>query len=119
MDVNAPEAGLPIERDMVLVMGLHQLLVRRHGARPIRLRFLLDSQRTGSIDGHFEMEYELVDGTSLRVHCKLSGRSMLFRVHRGAGQLNYSVDVEKYVDEDLVPLSIPDYEDMVRHWLSD
>ena len=119
MEVNAPEAGLPIERDMIMVMGLHQVLVRRHGARPIRLRFLLDSQRTRSIDGHFEMEYDLVDGSSLKVYCKLEDRSMLFKVSRGAGQLNYSVDVYKFVDEDLVPLSIPDYEDMVRHWLSD
>ncbi len=119
MEVNAPEAGLPIERDMVAGRGLHQVIVRRHGARPIRLRFVLDSQRARGIDGHFEMEYELVDGSTLKVYCKLQGRSMLFKVTRGAGQLNYSVDIDKYVDEDLVPLSIPDYEDMVRHWLSD
>lgn len=119
MEVNAPEAGMPIERDMIVVIGLHQVIVRRHGARPIRLKFLLDSQRQRSIDGHFEMEYELVDGSTLKVYCKLQGRSMLFKVSRGAGQLNYSVDIDKYVDEDLVPLSMPDYEDMVRHWLSD
>ena len=119
MDVGVAQAGLLIDRDMVMVIGLHQTLVRRHGARPVSLKFLLDSQRSGAVDGHYDMEYELVDGAPLRVRCKPQGRSMLFEVSRGEGRMNYSVNMDRFVDEDLVPISTADYEDMVRHWLSD
>ncbi len=119
MEVRSPEAGFTIDRNMILVTTLNQVLVRRHGARAISMKFLIDSSRMNGMDGHFEMEYELKDGALLRINCKEDGGEMIFRVHRNGTQLNYSVPVEVYVSDDFVPTSMSEYEDLVMHWLND
>ena len=119
MEAGSPEAGLPIERDMVFVTALNRVLVEKHGAKVVLIRFLIDSQRTSGIDGHYEMEHELKDGAMLKVHCKQSEGDMFFKVFREGTQLNYSVPVSTYVSEDLVPISPGDYEELVDHWLND
>ncbi len=119
MEVRAPEAGLPIDRDMILMMTVHQVLVRERGARPIRLKFLVDSQRLNGIDGHYESEYELENGTVFRVWCKLSGDDVLFKIRRGPRQMNYTVALDRFVDDDLMPTSMDEYETLVEHWMSD
>jgi len=72
MEVRAPEAGLQISRDTALVLIANQLLVTEHGARPITVKFLVDSQRVNGVDGHYEAEYELNNGTYLGLHFKRS-----------------------------------------------
>ncbi len=119
MEVRSPEAGFTIDRDMILVTTLNQVLVRKHGARAISMKFLVDSQRLNGVDGHFEMEYELKDGALLRIHCKQSEGDMIFEVHRDGTQLNYCVPIEDYVSEDFVPRSMAEFEDLVMHWLND
>jgi len=117
--VTAPEAGLPIDRDLILVTTLHRILVGNHRAKPIRLKFIVDSQRVNGVDGHYEAEYELLDGTGLRLFCKQSRDDMMFKVTRGRSQLNYSVKLAKYVNEDLMAINMRDCEDLVSHWLND
>ncbi len=115
----APEAGLPIDRDMILVTTLSQVLVSEHGAKTISIKFVVDSQRLDRVDGHYEMEHELRDGTQLRVSCKENDGEMVFRVFRNGTQLNYSVRLDGYVSSDLVPVSIGDFEELVSRWLND
>ena len=119
MEVGSPEAGFTIDRNMILVTTLNQVLVRKHGARAISMKFLVDSHRMNGLDGHFEMEYELKDGALLRINCKETGSDMLFRVRRNGTQLNYSVPVDVYVSDDFVPTSMSEYEDLVMRWLND
>jgi hypothetical protein len=119
MEVRSPEAGFPIDRDMILVTTLNQVLVRKHGARAISMKFLVDSQRMSGIDGHFEMEYELKDGALLRISCKQNEGGMIFEVHRDGTQLNYCVSIDEFVSEDFVPRSMSEYDDLVMHWLND
>ena len=119
MDVGCPEAGLLIDRDTVFVMTINQVLVRSHSARFISAKFLLDSQRANRVDGHFELEYELKDGTLLRVSCKMIDEEMTFRVFRNGTQLNYSVPVKQFVSCDLVASSAEPYEELVTRWLND
>lgn len=119
MEVRAPQAGLSIDRDLIFVTNLHRVLVEGHGAKPIMLKFLIDSQRVNGINGHYEAEYELADGVVMRIYFKQSNDDMMFRVTRGRGQLNYSVKLAKYVNDDLLPINPEDYEDLVTHWLRD
>ncbi len=119
MDVGCPEAGLPMDRDMVMVVTINQSLVRSHGARFVSAKFLVDSQRTSAVDGHFELEYELKDGTRLRVHCKKVDEEMTFKVFRNGTQLNYTVPVKKYVSCDLVAGQSEEYEELISRWLND
>lgn len=119
MDVGSPEAGLPIDRDTVLVVTINQVLVRSHGARFVSAKFLLDSQRVSSVDGHFELEYELKDGALLRISCKKDDEEMTFKVFRNGTQLNYSVPVKRYVSCDLVAGPMGEYEELVTRWLND
>jgi hypothetical protein len=119
MEVRAPEAGLPIDRDMVLVLTLHKVLVSIHKASLVMVRFIIDSQRMNGVNGHYEAEYELPGGGVLRLYCKQTNDDMMFRVTRGKSQLNYSVKLSKYVDDDLMPISQRDCEDLVSHWLRD
>ena len=119
MEVRSPEAGFTIDRNMILVTTLNQVLVRNHGARAISMKFLVDSQRTNGMDGHFEMEYELKDGALLRINCKQSNEDMIFKVRRNGTQLNYCVPTDAFVSEDFVPTSLSEYEDLVMHWLHD
>ena len=119
MDVGCPEAGLIIDRDAVFVMTINRVLVREHAARFISAKFLLDSQRPNRVDGHFELEYELKDGTLLRVNCKLIDEEMTFRVFRNGTQLNYSVPVKEFVSCDLVAGAVESYEELVTRWLTD
>jgi hypothetical protein len=44
---------------------------------------------------------------------------MMFKVTRGRSQLNYSVKLAKYVNEDLMAINMRDCEDLVSHWLND
>ena len=119
MDATAPEAGLPIDRDLILVTTLHRILVGNHKAKPIRLKFVVDSQRVSGVDGHYEAEYELSNGIVLKLFCKQFRDDMMFKVTRGRGQLNYSVKLAKYVNEDLLAINIGDHEALVSHWLND
>ena len=119
MEAGSPEAGLVIEEDTILVTNLNRVLVEKHGAKAILIKFLIDSQKLNGIDGHYEMEHELKDGAMLRVHCKRAGDDMVFKVFREGTQLNYSVPIERFVSEDLVPISQNEYEDLVSHWLND
>lgn len=119
MEVRAPEAGLPIDRDMVLVMTIHGVLVAAHKAKHVMLRFVVDSQRMTGIDGHFEAEYEMPGGEMMKVFCKQMRDDMIFSVTRGRSQLNYSVKLTKFVNDDLLAVNMKDYEELVRHWLND
>ena len=119
MDVRPPEAGLPIDRDMVLLMTIHKVLVANHKAKHVMLKFLVDAQRSTGIDGHFEAEYELADGESLKLFCKQMRDDMVFSVTRGKSQMTYSVKLTKYVNDDLLAVNMKDYEDLVQHWLKD
>ena len=119
MEVGCPEAGLLVDRDTVLVVTINQVLVRSHAARFISAKFLLDSQRANAVDGHFELEYELKDGTLLRVSCKMIEEEMTFRIFRNGTQLNYTVPVKQYVSCDLVAASADRYEELVVRWLND
>jgi hypothetical protein len=119
MDIGCPEAGLPIDRDTVIIVTVNQVLVRSHGARFVSAKFLVDSQRVSVVDGHFELEYELKDGTLLRVHCKKVDEDMTFKVFRNGTQLNYSVPVKRYVSCDLVAGPMKEYEELVTRWLND
>jgi hypothetical protein len=119
MEVRSPQAGLPIDRDLIFVTTLHRVLVESHSAKPIMLKFLIDSQRVSGINGHYEAEYELANGAVIRLYCKQSNDDMMFRVTRERGQLNYSVKLARYVNEDLIAINIEDYEDLVTHWLND
>lgn len=104
---------------MILVTTLSQVLVSSHGAKTISIKFLIDSHRVDRVDGHYEMEHELRDGTQLRVRCKEDDGEMMFKVFRNGTQLNYSVPVDAYVSGDLVPVSMADFEELVTHWLND
>ncbi len=117
MDVGAPEAGLPIGKDMIAVLGMHEVLVRKYEASPIKLKFVLDSQRRERVDGHFEMEYEFSSGSELSIRAKLNGNDMVFEIYKARGRFNFSIDIRKCVSDDLVPISKSEYEDMVAHWL--
>ena len=119
MEVRAPQAGLPIDRDMIFVTTLHKVLVGNHSAKPILLKFLIDSQRVNGINGHFEAEYEFADGAVIRLYFKQANEDMMFRVTKERGQLNYSVKLAKYVNEDLIALNTEDYEDLVTQLLND
>ena len=119
MESVSPEAGLPIDRDMIFVTTLSQVLVKTYGARTISIKFLIDSHRTDRVDGHYEMEHELSDGTQLRVRCKEDDGEMIVKVLRNGTQLNYSVVIDEYVSGDLIPLSMDDFEELVTHWLND
>lgn len=119
MEVRAPQAGLPIDRDMIFVTTLHRILVEHHSAKPILLKFLIDSQRVNGINGHFEAEYEFANGAVIRLYLKQSNDDMMFRVTKERGQLNYSVKLAKYVNEDLIALNTEDYEALVTQLLKD
>ncbi|UCE45060.1 MAG: hypothetical protein JSU93_06655 [Methanobacteriota archaeon] len=119
MDIGCPEAGLPVDRDTVLVVTINQVLVRSHGARFVSAKFLLDSQRVTTVDGHFELEYELKDGALLRIRCKKTDEEITFKVFRNGTQLNYSVPVKQFVSCDLIPGPIEEYEELVTRWLND
>ncbi|MDH3365721.1 MAG: hypothetical protein OEM29_06960 [Thermoplasmata archaeon] len=119
MDVGCPEAGLQIDRDTVIIVTINQSLVRSHGARFVSAKFLVDSQRVSTVDGHFELEYELKDGALLRIHCKKVDEEMTFKVFRNGTQLNYSVPIKRYVSCDLVAGPTEEYEELVTRWLND
>ena len=117
MDVRYPEAGMPINKDMVLVMKIHELLVGEFGARPISLKYVIDSQRTSGFDGHYEAEYELKSGQTLKFMCKLVKTDMIFRVIMGMNQLSYALDLNKLVDDNLMPVSILDIRELLDKWM--
>ena len=119
MEVRAPEAGLQISRDTALVLTANQVLVTQHGARPITVKFLIDSQRLNGVDGHYEAEYELKNGSYLGLYFKQVKDDIMIRVRRGKSQLSYSVRIDRFVDEDLMPVSMSEFEDLVHHWLND
>ena len=98
---------------------MHRILVGNYRAKPIRLKFVIDSQRVSGVDGHYEAEYELSNGVVLKLFCKQVRDDMVFKVMRGRGQLNYSVKLAKYVNEDLLAVNIGDHEELVFHWLND
>ena len=98
---------------------MHRILVGNHKAKPTRLKFVVDSQRVSGVDGHYEAEYELSNGIVLKLFCKQFRDDMMFKVTRGRGQLNYSVKLAKYVNEDLLAINIGDHEALVSHWLND
>jgi hypothetical protein len=108
---------MPLDKDMVLVMKIHELLVGEFEARPIKLKFLVDSQRTSGVDGHYEAEYELKSGTTLKFMCKLVKKDMIFRVTVGMTQKSYALDMDKLINDDLVPISIFEIKDLLDQWI--
>jgi hypothetical protein len=119
MEVKAPEAGLPIDKDLILVVAFHEALVRKHGAKPIALKFLLDSQRFDGVDGHYEAEYEMRGGRSLKLRYKRVKNDMVIKVDKGRGQMSYTINIDRCVDEDLVTVPTCECDDLVAHWVSD
>lgn len=108
---------MPIGKDMILVTKIHELLVSEFEARPIKLKFVVDSQRTHGVDGHYEAEYELKSGTTLKFMGKLVRRDMIFRVMLGMGQMNYTVDLNKLISDDLAPISIFEIRELLDQWM--
>ncbi len=119
MEGRVPQAGLSVDRDLIFVTTLHRFLVEGRGAKPIMLKFLIDSQRVSGINGHYEAEYELANGAVIKLYFKQSNDDMMFRATKERGQLNYSVKLAKYVNEDLIAINTKDYEDLVSHLLND
>lgn len=106
-----------IYKDIVLVMKINEVLVGEFGAKPIMLKFLVDSQRVSGVDGHYEAEYELKNGRSLAYSCKQVKKDMIFRVSLGKGVMNYSVDLDRYVNDDLIARSIFDIKGLLDQWM--
>lgn len=119
MEVRAPEAGLPLDKDLILVIALHETLVRNHGAKPIAMKFLLDSQRSDGVDGHYETEYEIKGGRVLKLFFKRVRNDMIVKVDKGRGQMSYSINIDRCVDEDLMPTPTKEYDDLASQWVSD
>ena len=117
MDVRPAEAGMTIDKDMILVLKIHELLVQEYGAHPVTLKYVLDSQRANGMDGHYEAEYDFRNGKTLKFMCKLVRRDMIFRVMAGMNQLNYALDLNKMVDDDLIPVSMLDIRELVDQWM--
>ncbi len=117
MEAGVEEAGMPIDKDMVLVMKIHETLVGELGARPITLKYVVDSQRMNGGNGHYEAEYEFKSGPNLKFMCKLVRRDMIFRVMLGPRQLNYAIDLNKLIDDDLMPRSYLDIRELVDQWM--
>jgi hypothetical protein len=117
MEVRSPEAGMTIDKDMVLVMKIHEVLVGEMGAKPLALKFLIDSQRVFGVDGHYEAEYMLKEGGSLIFMCKQIKKDMIFRVSMGRGQMNYAVEMDKFVGDDLMIKSIFDIKELIEQWM--
>ncbi len=117
MEVRSPEAGMTIDKDLVLVMKIHEVLVGEMGAKPLALKFLIDAQRVFGVDGHYEAEYELKEGGSLIYMCKQIKKDMIFRVSFGKGQMNYAVELDKFVGDDLIVKSIFDVKELVEQWM--
>jgi hypothetical protein len=119
MVVKGPEAGLPIDKDLILVVAFHEELVRKHGAKPITLKFLLDSQRSDGVDGHYEAEYEMGDGRPLKLRYKRIKNEMAIKVETGRAQLSYSINIDRCINEDLVHTPTLEFDDLVAHWVAD
>jgi hypothetical protein len=119
MEFKATEAGLPIEKDLILVLAFHEELVKKHGAKPIALKFLVDSQRSDGVDGHYEAEYEMRGGRSLKLRFKLVKKEMVIKVDLGRGQMSYAINIDRCVNEDLVHTPNREFDDLVAHWVSD
>jgi hypothetical protein len=119
MEFKAPEAGLPIEKDLILVVAFHEELVKKHGAKPIALKFLLDSQRSDVVDRHIDAEYEMANGRSLKLRYKRIKNDMVIKVDKGRGQMSYAINIDRCVDEDLVHTPNQEFGDLVAHWVSD
>jgi hypothetical protein len=117
MEVGAEVAGMPIDKDMVLVIKIHETLVGELGARPITLKYVVDSQRANGVGGHYEAEYEFKSGPNLKFMCKLVRRDLIFRVMLGPRQLNYAIDLNKLIDDNLMPISYLDIRELVEQWL--
>lgn len=106
-----------IDKDMVLVLKIHEVLVGELGAKPIALKFLIDSQSAVGVDGHYEAEYELKEGGPLKFMCKHVKKDMIFRVSLGRGQMSYAVELDKYVGEDLMARSVFDIKELLDEWI--
>ena len=82
-----------------------------------KYKFLIDAQGVSGIDGHYEAEYDLKSGGSLKFQCKQARKDMIFRVSLGKGATSYSVEIDKYVSDDLMPVSIFMIRELVDQWL--
>ena len=106
---------IPLDKEMVFVVKMHEILVINFEVIPESMSLRTDPDG-GSDEIEFVLEYDLGYGESLSIVCRREGGNMMITLFSNDREVNYTVPLDMYVDDDLMPVPDEDYTKLVQGW---
>jgi hypothetical protein len=110
-----PEDMVELDKEMVFVVKLHETIVSNFDVTPLSINLRKDPD-FGLLEGEFVLEYDLGFGEKLIIVCKREGGNMLIILESGEKQMNYSVPLDLYIDDDFMPVIDEEFMKLVQDW---
>ncbi len=107
--------NIPLDKEMVFIVKLHETLVSNFEVSPISMTLRVNPD-VGPDEKEFILLYDLGYGDSLRMECIREGGNMMITLISNDREVSYSVPIDSFVDDDLMPVADEEYARLVQGW---
>lgn len=115
MAFDESEDEIVLDKDVIFLSKLHETLINNFDLIPVSIRFRKDPD-IGFAGGDFLLQYDLGYGEELLISCRREGGNILIELESGEKQVNYSVPLDLFVDDEFMPVVDEEYEKLVVKW---
>lgn len=109
------EEEISLDKDIIFVSKLHEILVANFDLQPLSIRLRRDPH-IGFQGGDYVLLYDLGFGDELSVSCRREGGNMIVTLDSGGRRTTYSLPIDLYIDDEFMPVIDEEFERTVSEW---
>jgi len=114
-DEGAEDSVINLDKEIVFIVKIHEILVKNFEVSPVSIG-LREDPDIGLEGADFILDYDLGFGDSLSLMCRREGGNMLITLVSSDREINHSVPLDAYVDDDFMPVADEEFVNLVQNW---
>ena len=114
-DDKGEDAMSPIDKEMVFIVKIHETLVTNFEVSPVAMS-LREDPDLGAKGADFVLDYDLGYGEELSIVCRREGGNMLVTLFSNEREINHTVPLDEYIDDDFMPVADEEFTKLVQNW---
>lgn len=112
---DSEEGVLHLDKEIVFISKIHEMLVKNFEVSPVSIS-LREDPDIGLEGADFALDYDLGFGDSLNLICRREGGNMLVTLISNEREINHSVPLDEYIDDDFMPVGDEEFASLVQSW---
>jgi len=109
------EVLYPLDKEMVFIVKMHEVLVTNFEVSPVSMS-LREDPDLGIKGADFVLEYDLGYGDEMCIVCRREGGNMLVTLLSNDREIDHTVPLDSYVDDDFMPVADEEFVKLVQSW---